>query len=73
MDALQQRAGALKATFMDLVKAQPTKATELFWLSQVTASCQPLSELCPIGVRHAIFRSFMGVAPTVYQKSIRQT
>lgn len=42
---------------MDLIKAKPTKLTELSWLLEVTESRQPLRELCPVWVRHGIIRS----------------
>jgi AraC-like DNA-binding protein len=40
------------AAALSSVLAQPTKVTDLSWLSEVAESRQPLSELCPIGVRH---------------------
>ncbi len=42
---------------MKLIEAQPTKPTELSWLSEVTESLQPLNASHPIWVRHGIIRS----------------
>lgn len=39
------------------MKVQQTKPTELAWLLDVTDSRQPLSELCPVWVRHGIIHS----------------
>lgn len=46
---------------MKLIKAKPAKLTELSWLVEVTESRQPLSELCPIWVRHGIVHSGLPV------------
>jgi AraC-like DNA-binding protein len=46
---------------MELIKAKPAKLTELSWLVEVTESRQPLSELCPIWVRHGIVHSGLPV------------
>jgi len=42
---------------MTLVKSHSTDLPELSWLSEVTESRQPLSELCPIWVRHGSITS----------------
>ncbi len=46
---------------MKLIKAKPAKLTELSWLTEVTESRQPLSELCPIWVRHGTVHSGLPV------------
>lgn len=43
------------------IAAHPSSPAELFWLSQVRESTQPLGEQCPIWVRHGVVRS----GPTV--------
>jgi AraC-like DNA-binding protein len=42
---------------MKSIRAKPTKVTDLSWLSEVSESRQPLSELSPIWVRHGTVES----------------
>ena len=42
---------------MKSIRAEPTSPTELSWLSEVTESRQPLSELSPVWVRHGVIDS----------------
>jgi AraC-like DNA-binding protein len=41
----------------DEINPQTTKLTELAWLSEVAESRQPLSEICPIWVRHGTVKN----------------
>jgi AraC-like DNA-binding protein len=47
----------LDQTAASEIRPEPTKVTELSWLSEVSESGQSLSELCPIAVRHGIIHS----------------
>ena len=47
----------MSAALTKLIKAEPTGLTELCWLSEAKESRQPLSELCPVWVRHGIIYS----------------
>src|SRR6266581_6748706 len=44
------------ADYDEAIHPERTKSTELAWLSEVVESRQPLSEICPIWVRHGVVK-----------------